>query len=153
MQEFYTEEWLNNLLDEIQIKYGNQVIEYIQLQLKEYNIQHLNEAKEKYGEDLANWIEACYQEFIIELYGTFEYELCTTYGKELAYWLTCILNQFIKDVDDPCCDNYRIAETTNKTEMISYEQAQIKGCCGYFDQEIIHPESKRKFKIGFNYGH
>ena len=54
-------------------------------------------------------------------------------------------------VDDPCVDNYRFAYLDDENEMITYENLQATGCCGFFDVEIM--VDGRLATIGCNYGH
>jgi hypothetical protein len=52
-----------------------------------------------------------------------------------------------------CVDNYRVCDLANLFEVAEYELRRSKGCCGFFDKEIAHRPSGRRFRIGFNYGH
>lgn len=54
-------------------------------------------------------------------------------------------------VDDPYMDNYRFAYINDKWAMKKYNIQVNKGCCGFFDEEVI--VSGKKAKIGCNFGH
>ena len=56
-----------------------------------------------------------------------------------------------EQVDDPCVDNYRFAFIDDENEMITYENLQATGCCGFFDVEIM--VDGKLATIGCNYGH
>lgn len=55
------------------------------------------------------------------------------------------------EVGDPYIDNYRIAYEDDPKSKISYELAVHKGCCGFFDRDVVI--GGRKATIGCNYGH
>lgn len=57
------------------------------------------------------------------------------------------LNNIAKQYD--CVDNKRIVKDGECKQ--EYYQQQIKGCCGYFDKEIVIDGIV--YLIGFNYGH
>jgi hypothetical protein len=80
-------------------------------------------------------------------------EMKDKYGDEIAHWLGRLLYYYILLVDDGCIDNTRFAETTNEEEMRNYNEQQKEGCCGFFDKEVTHKKTGRKFMIGFNFGH
>ena len=48
-------------------------------------------------------------------------------------------------------DNLRIARKGNVIEENYYMDNYNKGCCGYYDNEIVVGDTV--IKIGFNYGH
>lgn len=55
-------------------------------------------------------------------------------------------------VDDPCIDNFRIAEKEDSIYVDIYMRLASKGCCGFLDEEIVAKDGM-VFLIGFNYGH
>lgn len=63
------------------------------------------------------------------------------------------LEQLIKEVNDPCIDNIRIAKKSHPDEVDRYEDYQEEGCCGFVDVEFTAPEDSEIYLIGFNYGH
>lgn len=56
-----------------------------------------------------------------------------------------------EQVDDPCVDNERLAYIDDPDMMEDYEDTQVWGCCGSFDQEVII--NGKQALIGCNYGH
>lgn len=75
------------------------------------------------------------------------------YGKDVGQWLYDEMQKAIAEIDDPCVDNERIAEVGSQLQESNYDAAVEDGCCGFYDNEIVHPLTQRRFKIGFNYGH
>jgi hypothetical protein len=67
-------------------------------------------------------------------------------------WAWNKLEECIFQNDLDCSDNIRIADVDDTEEMKQYEQIAEKGCCGSFEEVIIHPNGK-KIMIGCNYGH
>lgn len=53
------------------------------------------------------------------------------------------------EIDDECVDNYRFAYLSG--DMLEYNNAQDRGCCGFFDCEVI--VNGMAAMIGCNYGH
>ena len=68
-----------------------------------------------------------------------------------------IAEWFKRKLDDngkepyPYSDNFRVALTSDKNEMIEYEESIRKGCCGFFD--TVEVLDGKVFRLGFNYGH
>jgi hypothetical protein len=54
-------------------------------------------------------------------------------------------------VDDPYTDNQRFAYDNDAEAMKDYRRQQSRGCCGFFDEEVI--VAGRLAHIGCNYGH
>jgi hypothetical protein len=54
-------------------------------------------------------------------------------------------------VDDRCIDNIRSTFIESVNGMETYLKRRNRGCCGFFDQEIII--SGERALIGCNYGH
>lgn len=57
----------------------------------------------------------------------------------------------LAEVDDPCVDNIRFAFVDDAGQMRAYKEAQNKGCCGFFDEEVL--VMGRVAKVGCNFGH
>lgn len=74
------------------------------------------------------------------------------YG-DTGRWLDYNIKKMIKEVDDPCIDNFRVVEVGDPYEEIIYNIIIEEGCCGFEDREITHEPTGKKFKIGCNYGH
>jgi len=74
-----------------------------------------------------------------------------SYGTEIDAVIQAALTKELAEIDDPCCDNYRVADASVPSEVEAYEAAAREGCCGFFDGKI--EVSGRTFLIGFNYGH
>jgi len=75
------------------------------------------------------------------------------YGDEIGLFLAKRASSLINKINDPCIDNYRVAEIGNILEEEEYKNLQKNGCCGFSDTLITHYASGRKFMLGFNYGH
>lgn len=56
-----------------------------------------------------------------------------------------------QEVDDSCIDNHRFAYLDEENDMITYDNIQSTGCCGFFDMEVI--VDGKSAMIGCNYGH
>jgi hypothetical protein len=74
-----------------------------------------------------------------------------SYGHEFDATIQAAFKTALAEVDDTCCDNYRIADVAIPAEVEGYEAAVDKGCCGFFESTV--EVSGRTFRIGFNYGH
>lgn len=55
-------------------------------------------------------------------------------------------------VDEPCCDNTRVARMDSPSQMRRFRRQQEHGCCGSFDFERTGPDGNC-YLLGFNYGH
>lgn len=75
------------------------------------------------------------------------------YGRFIDKWIANKIVKLVHKMKVDCVDNYRWAEITNRPDMRRYRRAQRRGCCGSIDVEVIYFWSRRKFMIGFNYGH
>ena len=64
--------------------------------------------------------------------------------QEAADWMS-------EEVDDPYQDNDRFAFKDDPEAVKRYEEFQGRGCCGYFDADII--VAGRPAMIGCNFGH
>jgi hypothetical protein len=73
------------------------------------------------------------------------------YTPAIDQWIDDILVDMDNEYEN--IDNFRIAELTSQDELKEYYAAQENGCCGSVDIERQHPESGRRFLIGFNHGH
>lgn len=62
------------------------------------------------------------------------------------------MEKLIKNINDGCEDNFRVARLDDEIFMGMYEAKEANGCCGSVD-EIIETPNGVKYKIGFNYGH
>lgn len=84
--------------------------------------------------------------------------LTSKYGKKTGLFLTNRLAKMIRQTDDYCMDNFRVAEE-GTPEMKTYEQTKKNGCCGFNDEKFIFKEKtlfgikERVFWMGYNYGH
>lgn len=85
--------------------------------------------------------------------------LIRKYGHRVGTFLTNRLAKMIRKTKDTCLDNFRIAEVGTIEEFEYYIRQEL-GCCGFADEEFIFKDKllglipyKRKFIIGFNYGH
>ena len=79
--------------------------------------------------------------------------LTTRYNDEVGQWVNDQIKKMIEEIDDPCTDNFRVAELGTPYEFHVYKYIENEGCCGFEDREITHEPSGRVFKIGCNYGH
>lgn len=50
-------------------------------------------------------------------------------------------------------DNFRLANTRNKEDMVKYKQQESDGCCGFYDITIKSADTKITYLLGCNYGH
>jgi len=74
------------------------------------------------------------------------------YGKDVADWIDEILNQKRNGREIyEYADNFRTAVTDDPQDMLNYEAAQDRGCCGSFDRKFNY--KGKDYWIGFNYGH
>ena len=73
------------------------------------------------------------------------------YGHPIDAAIEAAFSIALDEVDDQCCDNFRVADAAVADEVTAYENAALAGCCGSFDREIAVGD--RRFLIGFNYGH
>ena len=85
--------------------------------------------------------------------------LSKKYGSKVGTFLVNRLAKMIRDTDDFCMDNLRVAEI-GTPEEVSYRKQRDAGCCGSFDMQYIFTDKlcgfipyKRRFLIGYNYGH
>ncbi len=77
-----------------------------------------------------------------------------TYGEKIDAWLHEQFLELSKDCD--CVDGYRVAEANNRADMRRYRKIKGAGCCGFSDSEVWYKTwwgGRRKFMVGFNYGH
>ena len=65
-------------------------------------------------------------------------------------WLKAYIREQVQDED--CVDNLRWANIEDKEQMKRYEEAILRGCCGFFDSEVKAPDG-RVYVVGCNYGH
>lgn len=54
-------------------------------------------------------------------------------------------------VDDLYIDNIRFAFMDDDEAIAKYDEQQARGCCGFFDEEII--VANKPATVGCNYGH
>lgn len=55
--------------------------------------------------------------------------------------------------DEPCQDNFRLADESDPAQVEAYEDAAREGCCGSADFRFEGSPSGRTYLWGFNYGH
>lgn len=55
--------------------------------------------------------------------------------------------------DEPNWDNLRIADMDDELEMALFQDAEYNGCCGSYNEEVVHPTTGKRIMIGCNYGH
>lgn len=55
--------------------------------------------------------------------------------------------------DEPCVDNFRLADKSVDSQVRAYDDAVATGCCGSFDTEFGPSPGGRTYLWGFNYGH
>lgn len=86
--------------------------------------------------------------------------LSSKYGEKVGRFLTNRLCKMIRNTNDFCMDNFRVAEETNNLEMKNYKKDLKNGCCGFNDERFIFKEknllgieTERYFRIGYNFGH
>lgn len=72
---------------------------------------------------------------------------------DIGQWLHSMISRHLRKGKFEYIDNWRWAEYGNKAQEDAYVVARNKGCCGFEDVTYEHPKTKRKFRIGFNYGH
>jgi hypothetical protein len=58
---------------------------------------------------------------------------------------------FSNDTKDPCVDNYRVADASNRRHRRVYWRQARRGCCGSRDTTIT--VGGKTYLIGYNYGH
>lgn len=58
---------------------------------------------------------------------------------------------YFNEYEYECADNLRLARVDNPEECAEYDERRDDGCCGFYDQEIEHPDGN--ILVGFNYGH
>ena len=80
-------------------------------------------------------------------------EFLINWYDNVGKWLAGKINEMVEEIDDPCIDNFRVAEIDNSYEEVAYYTIANAGCCGFEDREVIHEVTNRKFRIGCNYGH
>jgi hypothetical protein len=86
--------------------------------------------------------------------------LTSKYGEKIGLFLTNRLSKMIRQTDDCCMDNFRVAEE-DTTETKHYKEAVKNGCCGFNDQKFVFKTydaksstiKERVFWIGYNFGH
>lgn len=62
-------------------------------------------------------------------------------------------SKYSKNLD--CVDNFRAAKINNRRQIKRFRQERDQGCCGSFDDVITYGiiGFRKRFIIGFNYGH
>ena len=79
-------------------------------------------------------------------------DLIVSFGPKLGTFLANRFASLIRQTgQDPCMDNFRIAEVGNKEQEVAYEKQRAAGCCGSID--AVFDFDDKKYRIGFNYGH
>lgn len=85
-------------------------------------------------------------------YNMMRLDLSATYGSKLGAFLANRFAKLIRQTgQDPCMDNFRIAEVGNAEQEAEYERLRSSGCCGSVDATFDFDD--KKYMIGFNYGH
>lgn len=51
---------------------------------------------------------------------------------------------------DEYCDNWRIFPEERLDE---YNAVASRGCCGFADWQFVSPVTKKRYYLGYNYGH
>lgn len=74
-----------------------------------------------------------------------------SYGPDADAALAAAFSAAYEAVDDPCCDNERVADMDSPDEVAAYEAAAAEGCCGSYEGTVT--VGGRTFRFGFNYGH
>jgi hypothetical protein len=87
--------------------------------------------------------------------------LSSKYGEEVGRFLANRISKMIRQTNDFCMNNFRVAEE-GTPEMKRYKEAKENGCCGFNDQKFVFKVwneeklsyiKKRIFWIGYNFGH
>jgi len=80
----------------------------------------------------------------------FKYDLSQlpSYTPEIEAWLTEIFDRADKAFG---ADNYRVAETTSTRQTMNYNWRKNNGYCQAIDTIETHPETGRRFLVGYNY--
>lgn len=73
--------------------------------------------------------------------------------KREKLFLCLVLEKMYYDIDDPCIDNFRLAEVGNAKQCKEYEKQMKDGCCGFYDEAIQSPITHKSYLYGCNYGH
>ncbi len=64
------------------------------------------------------------------------------------------LADLLREVNDHCIDNIRVADWSKRQERNRYNKQKASGCCGSVDRVVhIGIFFPREFHIGLNYGH
>jgi len=77
------------------------------------------------------------------------------YGPHLGAFIANRLARMVKQCNDGCMDNERIARSDEPDTVARYEEARKRGCCGSIDERFTYTRDGVTFEvlIGFNYGH
>jgi hypothetical protein len=68
-------------------------------------------------------------------------------------WLQAKIEALYDEIDDPCCDNSRVALEGDLEQERAYDDLRVEGCCGSVDVRFEGSPSSTVYLYGFNYGH
>jgi hypothetical protein len=90
-------------------------------------------------------------------------QLVEKYGDEIGLFLARRIGKAYKKINDPCTDNFGVVELPTRLDhwvnpffvkaVVDHHKRAEAGCCGRYDETIVHNKTGRKFTFGFNYGH
>lgn len=71
--------------------------------------------------------------------------------EEISEWLASEMRAAINAHYHP--DKFRWAEVGDAVQEAHYQEVARRGCCGFYEEKVVHPKTGRIFRIGMNYGH
>lgn len=73
--------------------------------------------------------------------------------KNIADWFHDYIWDVVKEMNEHCVDNLRVANVRSTAQKRRYRRQQKSGCCGFWDSVVECPIDNQKYFVGFNYGH